>query len=63
MVVRVKPRYYDSKCKECGWLGRDCDLVNRWNDLKNFIYCPDCKGDQIVDPEGPDEKEQGLGQK
>lgn len=34
-------------CEECDWHGDELDLVNRWDDVKNYVYCPDCKGSKI----------------
>lgn len=32
---------------ECGWIGKDCDLVNTHEDPEHYTYCPLCKSEEV----------------
>jgi len=40
---------FEIECHECGWLGKNPDLVSQDDDTKESIYCPDCGSKDIKD--------------
>lgn len=46
----------DVECQECFWQGYDIELVSATDDLSDtdFIFCPMCGSDDVIDIECDD---------